>query len=235
MVSNQYRVMSLGVKLFFGFCPTPNQPGKPSSICFIDIAGVRSFEAHINYPGIDPVQDPLYRRFGEENGSEENENVVECSGDLPYVCARVRAWLYGFPAAPEIWAVSVSDSLASFRMLRITRPLFDLSSICCWVGVAVVDVVSAGNRNAVDKVASSSRREALCSRFVYQKLCFIQNGKKITALIGFSRAEVGSVIGVPGFGDLEGYIGKKVEVYAQDNSDGTYTLYGSAGFYIKVL
>lgn len=66
--------------------------------------------------------------------------------------------------------------------------------------------------------------------------CYVEvDGKKITALIGFSRAEVGSVIGVPGFGDLEGYIGKKVEVYAQDNSDGTYTLYGSAGFYIKVL
>ena len=66
--------------------------------------------------------------------------------------------------------------------------------------------------------------------------CYVEvDGKKITALIGFSRAEVGSVIGVPGFGDLEGYIGKKIEVYAQDNSDGTYTLYGSAGFYIKVL
>lgn len=66
--------------------------------------------------------------------------------------------------------------------------------------------------------------------------CFVEvDGKKVTALLGFNQNEVGSVIGVDGFGDLENFIGKSVEVYAQDNSDGTYTLYGSAGFYIKVL
>lgn len=66
--------------------------------------------------------------------------------------------------------------------------------------------------------------------------CFVEvDGKKVTALFGFSQAEVGSVIGVEGFGDLEDYIGKKVEIYAQDNSDGTYTLYGSKGFYIKLI
>ena len=66
--------------------------------------------------------------------------------------------------------------------------------------------------------------------------CYVEvDGKKVTALLGFNRDEVGSVIGVDGFGDLEGYIGKPVEVYAQDNSDGTYTLYGSQGFYIKVV
>jgi hypothetical protein len=66
--------------------------------------------------------------------------------------------------------------------------------------------------------------------------CFVEvDGKKVTALFGFSQMEVGSVIGVDSFGDLENHIGKQVEVYAQDNSDGTYTLYGSAGFYIKVL
>jgi hypothetical protein len=66
--------------------------------------------------------------------------------------------------------------------------------------------------------------------------CYVEvDGKKVTAILGFSQAEVGSVLGVDGFGDLEQYIGKPVEVYAQDNSDGTYTLYGSTGFYIKVL
>lgn len=66
--------------------------------------------------------------------------------------------------------------------------------------------------------------------------CYVEvDGKHITAIMGWSQETVGSVIGVEGFGDLEGYIGKKVEVYAQDNSDGTYTLYGSEGFYIKVL
>lgn len=66
--------------------------------------------------------------------------------------------------------------------------------------------------------------------------CFVEvDGKHVTALIGFSRETVGKVIGVAGFGDLEKYLGKKVEVYAQDNNNGTYTLYGSEGFYIKVI
>ena len=66
--------------------------------------------------------------------------------------------------------------------------------------------------------------------------CYVEvDGKHITAIIGFSQAEVGSVLGVDGFGDLEGHIGKQVEVYAMDNGDGTYTLYGSKGFYIKAL
>ncbi len=64
--------------------------------------------------------------------------------------------------------------------------------------------------------------------------CFVEvDGKHVTALIGWSRDTVGSVQGVEGFGGLEAYIGKEVEVYAQVNPDGTYTLYGSEGFYIK--
>jgi hypothetical protein len=66
--------------------------------------------------------------------------------------------------------------------------------------------------------------------------CYVEvDGKHVTALIGWSQNEVGSVLGVEGFGDLENHIGKKVEVYAQDNSDGTYTLYGSTGFSIKAI
>jgi hypothetical protein len=65
--------------------------------------------------------------------------------------------------------------------------------------------------------------------------CYVMVDKKhITVLLGWSRDIVGSVIGVEGFGDLEKYLGKEVEVYAQDKSDGTYTLYGSEGFYIKL-
>lgn len=66
--------------------------------------------------------------------------------------------------------------------------------------------------------------------------CFVEvDGKHVTVLMGWSRDTVGSVKGVDGFGDLENYIGKKVEVYAQEKVDGTYTLYGSEGFYVKVL
>jgi hypothetical protein len=66
--------------------------------------------------------------------------------------------------------------------------------------------------------------------------CYMEvDGKHITTLRGWSQDTVGQVLGVEGFGDLEAHIGAKVEVYAQDLSDGTYTLYGSEGFYIKLV
>lgn len=66
--------------------------------------------------------------------------------------------------------------------------------------------------------------------------CFVVvDGKHITTLVGRKNGEVGGVVGVEGFGDLENFIGEEVEVYAQDLSNGTFTLYGSTGFYIKLL
>jgi len=66
--------------------------------------------------------------------------------------------------------------------------------------------------------------------------CYVEvDGKHVTVLRGWSQDIVGSVQGTEGIGGLEIYIGKQVEVYAQDLSDGTFTLYGSAGFYIKPL
>ncbi len=65
--------------------------------------------------------------------------------------------------------------------------------------------------------------------------CYVVvDGKHVTAIMGWSQETVGSVQGVEGFGDLENHIGKEVEVYAKDSGDGTYTLYGSEGFYIKL-
>ena len=61
------------------------------------------------------------------------------------------------------------------------------------------------------------------------------SGKHVTVLMGWSQAVVGSIIGAESIGVLEAFIGKPVEVYAKDNLDGTYTLYGSAGFYVKVV
>ncbi len=65
--------------------------------------------------------------------------------------------------------------------------------------------------------------------------CYVVvDGKHVTVLMGWSRDTVGSVLGLEGIGDLEAHIGEEVEVYAQDKSDGTYTLYGSEGFYVKL-
>ena len=65
--------------------------------------------------------------------------------------------------------------------------------------------------------------------------CFVVvDGRHITAIMGWSQAVVGAVLGVDGFGDLESHIGEQVDVYAQDKGDDTYTLYGNSGFYIKL-
>jgi hypothetical protein len=60
-------------------------------------------------------------------------------------------------------------------------------------------------------------------------------GKHVTVLTGWSKEVVGSIQGVESVGDLESLIGRDVEVYAQDKGDGTYTLYGNAGFYAKLV
>ncbi len=66
--------------------------------------------------------------------------------------------------------------------------------------------------------------------------CFITvDGKHVTAIMGWSQEVVGTIQGVAGFGDLAEHIGEPVEVYAQVQDDGTYTLYGSEGFHIKLL
>lgn len=66
--------------------------------------------------------------------------------------------------------------------------------------------------------------------------CYVVvGGKHVTTTLGWRQEVVGTVEGVEGFGDLEQHIGEEMEVYAQDKGDGAYTLYGSAGFYVKLL
>lgn len=66
--------------------------------------------------------------------------------------------------------------------------------------------------------------------------CYVTvDGKHVTVIMGWSQETVGTIIGAPSIGDLESMIGKQVEVYAQENVDGTYTLYGDVGFYVKIL
>lgn len=65
--------------------------------------------------------------------------------------------------------------------------------------------------------------------------CFVVvDGRHVTTTMGWSQEIVGTVEGVESFGDLEGHIGEEVLVYAHDRGDGTYTLYGSEGFYVKL-
>ncbi len=65
--------------------------------------------------------------------------------------------------------------------------------------------------------------------------CFaVIDGKHITTTLGWRQEVVGSIQGVESIGDMEKHIGQEFEVYAQDKGDGTYTLYGSEGFYIKL-
>jgi hypothetical protein len=65
--------------------------------------------------------------------------------------------------------------------------------------------------------------------------CFVSvSGVHVTTLVGRRQEVVGGVVGVLGFGDLENFVGEEVEVYAKKLTDGTYTLYGSEDFYIKL-
>ena len=69
--------------------------------------------------------------------------------------------------------------------------------------------------------------------------CYIVvDGKHITTTMGWSTATVGSTLDANGAGVgldvFEKSIGKQVEAYVQDEGDGTYTLYGSEGFYVKL-
>lgn len=99
-----------------------------------------------------------------------------------------------------------------------------------------VSDVSTQNPNEKLKVANfSGKLEKVDTGCFADGECFVVvGGKHITTLLGFNRDTVGSVQGVKDFGSLQELIGKEVDVYAQDKGDGTYTLYGSEGFYVKV-
>ncbi len=61
--------------------------------------------------------------------------------------------------------------------------------------------------------------------------CYVVvDGKHITTLRGWSH----DIAGAADFDALSANIGKTVEVYAHDLGDGTYTLYGSEGFYVRL-
>lgn len=87
------------------------------------------------------------------------------------------------------------------------------------------------------KVANFSGKleEVNTSCFADGECYVVVAGKHVTTLMGWSRDTVGSIQGAESIGDLEGMIGQEVEVYAQDKGDGTYTLYGHSGFFIKLV
>jgi hypothetical protein len=69
--------------------------------------------------------------------------------------------------------------------------------------------------------------------------CYVVvDGKHITTLMGWSQDTVGSVLNadssISDLGVFKASIGREAEVYAQDKGDGTYTLYGNEGFYVKL-
>lgn len=89
--------------------------------------------------------------------------------------------------------------------------------------------VSAGN------TFSGTLEEVNVGCFVDGECFVVVDGKHVTVLRGWSQEIVGSVKGVESFGDLEGFVGEKVEVSARKLEDGTYTLYGKETFYLKLL
>lgn len=112
---------------------------------------------------------------------------------------------------------------------------------------STVPAVNGGGRQVPPQAAPVTTGEKIPSEVFTGKLekvdtgcfadgeCYIEvGGKRVTALRGWSQETVGGVQGVAGFGDLESHLGQTVEVFAHQLPDGTYTLYGSADFYIKL-
>ena len=65
--------------------------------------------------------------------------------------------------------------------------------------------------------------------------CYAQiNGKHVTLLVGWSKDQVGQIIGAESIGGLASHIGENVDVYARRLSFSKFTLVGSPKYYIKV-
>ncbi len=67
--------------------------------------------------------------------------------------------------------------------------------------------------------------------------CYIVvDGKNITVLWGWTNETVGSVRnGEGGIGELEKFVGSKIDVYANRLAADKYTLYGSTGYYVELV
>ncbi len=67
--------------------------------------------------------------------------------------------------------------------------------------------------------------------------CYIVvDSKHVTVLWGWTEETVGSIRNEEGgIGELEKHIGSSTMVYANKLSDGTYTLYGNAEYYVELM
>lgn len=121
----------------------------------------------------------------------------------------------------------------------------DKKNILSWVivlGLIVggVYLYKKGNKeNVVENTNSGStfsgKLEEVNTGCFADGECYVVIDKKhVTVIMGWTQATVGSIIGVGSFGDLETHKGDIFEVYAEKKADGTYTLYGSEKYYVKL-
>jgi hypothetical protein len=74
----------------------------------------------------------------------------------------------------------------------------------------------------------------------YSTQCFVDgecsvtvDGKKVVTALGWHQETVGTVRGIPDFGQVAQKVGAHAKVYAKKTADG-YTLYGSTDYYIEI-
>lgn len=82
----------------------------------------------------------------------------------------------------------------------------------------------------IESVDTSCFFDAVCSVTI--------DGKKVILVVGrtINPPEVSGLLkGVESIGDLEGKIGEKASVYAKKTTEGDYTIYGDANYYVEVL
>lgn len=90
-----------------------------------------------------------------------------------------------------------------------------------------VDVTLGSFSGVLEKVDTSCFSDGECSADI--------SGKHVTLLVGWSKDQVGQIIGAESVAGLSGHIGEKVSVYAKRVSFSRFTLVGSQKYYIKIM
>ena len=96
-------------------------------------------------------------------------------------------------------------------------------------------VPAAGQDATADMTFTGTLEEVHEGCYVDAECYVVVDGKHVTVMMGWRNEVAGSVQGVSDFGALTGRLGAQMEVYARENGEDRYTLYGNKDFYIRVM
>lgn len=89
-----------------------------------------------------------------------------------------------------------------------------------------IDIALGSFSGKLEKVNTNCFSDGECSADI--------SGKHVTLIVGWSKDQVGQIIGAESVAGLSTHIGETVSVYAKRLSFSNFTLVGSNRYYIKV-